>query len=145
MHVMSISHRRRDATVLSSRVGRCELGLSKGPFSAKRNARNARRITRNAITCVACDTRIARIASKQLALNYTQAFCLRCARCVRCVRLEIAKFHYKDPTRTRHGPDRTRTDFFCGTLGPCGSGRVRVVEFSSYSTTCADFVRVGSV
>ena len=68
-----------------------------------------------------------------------------------------AKFHYTDPTRTRHGPDptrtksvhvvgyelnsttrtrhgpaRTRTDFFCGEtpLGPCGSGRVRVVEFS---------------
>ena len=49
--------------------------------------------------------------------------------------------------RTRHGPDRTRTDFFCGEtpLGPCGSGRVRVVEFSSYPTTCADFVRVRSV
>ena len=75
-----------------------------------------------------------------------------------------AKFHYRDPTRTRHGPDptrtksvhvvgyelnsttrtrlgpdtdptgpaRTRTDFFCGEtpLVPCGSGRVRVVEFS---------------
>ena len=55
----------------------------------------------------------------------------------------IAKFHYTDP----HGPDRTRTDFFCGEtpLGPCWSGRVRVVEFSSYSTTCADFVRVRSV
>jgi len=40
----------------------------------------------------------------------------------------IAKFHYTDPT----GPARTRTDFFCGEtpLGPCGSGRVRVVEFS---------------
>ena len=86
----------------------------------------------------------------------------------------IAKFHYTDPTRIRHGPDptrtksahivgdelnsttrtRTRTDphgLFCGEtpLGPCGSptksGRVRVVEFSSYSTTCADFVRVRSV
>ena len=38
-------------------------------------------------------------------------------------------------TRTRHGPDRTHTDphgLFCGEtpLGPCGSGRVRVVEFS---------------
>jgi len=60
-----------------------------------------------------------------------------------------AKFHYTDPTRT--GPARTRTDFFCGEtpLGPCGYGRVRVVEFSSYSTTCADFVGdpgpVGSV
>ena len=69
----------------------------------------------------------------------------------------IAKFHYTDtdtdPTRTRpdqtksahvvgyelnsttrarHGPDRTRTDFFCGEtpLGPCGSGRALVVEFS---------------
>ena len=61
-----------------------------------------------------------------------------------------AKFHYTDPTRT--GPDtdkvraycrrrakfhytdptRTRTDFFCGEtpLGPCGSGRVRVLEFT---------------
>ena len=61
-----------------------------------------------------------------------------------------AKFHYTDPTRTRHRPDRTRTDphgLFCGEtpLGPCGSGRVSVVEFSSYSTTCADFVRVRSV
>ena len=40
----------------------------------------------------------------------------------------IAKFHYTDPTRTRtdtHG-------LFCGEtpLGPCESGRVRVVEFS---------------
>ena len=66
----------------------------------------------------------------------------------------IAKFHYTDPTRTRPdptGPARTRTDFFCGEtpLGPCGpptkSVRVRVVEFSSYPTTCADFVRVRSV
>ena len=99
-----------------------------------------------------------------------------------------AKFHYTDtdtdPTRTRHGPDRTRTDphgpartrtdFFAAKLrwvraGPVGpvqwnlartrqrartlsvSGpcrvrvRVRVVEFSSYPTTCADFVRVWSV
>jgi len=41
----------------------------------------------------------------------------------------IAKFYYTDPTRTR-------TDFFCGEtpLGPCGSGRVRVVEFSFYPT-----------
>ena len=30
----------------------------------------------------------ARIESKQLALYYTQAFCLRCARCMRCVWLE---------------------------------------------------------
>ena len=39
----------------------------------------------------------------------------------------IAKFHYTDPTRTR-------PDFFCGEtpLGPCGSSRVRVVEFSFY-------------
>ena len=100
-----------------------------------------------------------------------------------CTYLIIAKFHYTDPTRTRHepdptrtksahivgdelnsttrtrtrtghgpdtdptGPSRTRTYFFCGEtpLGPCGSGRVRVVEFSSYPTTCADFVRVRSV
>ena len=48
-----------------------------------------------------------------------------------------AKFHYTDPT----GPARTRTDFFCGEtpLGPCGSGRVRVVEFSFYCThLCSD-------
>jgi len=33
-----------------------------------------------------------------------------------------AKFHYTDPTRTRPDPH--------GPLGPCESGRVRVVEFS---------------
>ena len=67
---------------------------------------------------------------------------------------DIAKFHYTDPTRTRpdpHGPART---FFAAKLrwvragrrqSPVGSGRVRVVEFSSYPTTCADFVRVRSV
>jgi len=40
----------------------------------------------------------------------------------------IAKFHYTDPTRTRPDPH----GLFCGEipLGPCGSGRVRVVEFS---------------
>ena len=47
----------------------------------------------------------------------------------------IAKFHYTDPT----GPARTRTDFFAAKLrwvragrrqSPCGSVRVRVVEFS---------------
>jgi len=37
-----------------------------------------------ALRCV----NFSRIASKELALNYTQAFCLRCARCVRCVWLE---------------------------------------------------------
>ena len=53
----------------------------------------------------------------------------------------IAKFHYTD---TDTGPTRTRTD-------PTEFRRkkvrvrVRVVEFSSYPTTCADFVRVGSV
>ena len=69
-----------------------------------------------------------------------------------------AKFHYMDTDLTRtksvhvvgyelNSTTRTRTDFFCGEtpLGPCGSGRVRVVEFSSYPTTCADFVRVGFV
>ena len=77
-----------------------------------------------------------------------------------------AKFHYTDPTRTRHGPDtdkvrarcRVRAKFYYtdphGPNGvspqksPCGSGRVRVrvrvVEFSSSPTMCADFVRVGS-
>ena len=51
----------------------------------------------------------------------------------------IAKFHYTGPT----GPARTRTDFFAARVSeklrwvragvrqsPCGSGRVRVVEFS---------------
>jgi len=43
------------------------------------------------LRCVRCEqcvkfSRNARIASKRLALNYTQAFCLRCARCMRCVR-----------------------------------------------------------
>ena len=51
-----------------------------------------------------------------------------------------AKFHYTDtdtdPTRTRpdpHGPART---FFLrrNSVHPCGSGRVRVVEFSYYRT-----------
>ena len=46
----------------------------------------------------------------------------------------IAKFHYTDPTRT--GPDTDKVRAHC---------RVRVVEFNSYSTTCADFVRVRSV
>jgi len=47
-----------------------------------------------------------------------------------------AKFHYTDPTRTRHGPDTDPHGLFCGEtpLGPCGSPtksvRVRVVEFS---------------
>ena len=56
----------------------------------------------------------------------------------------IAKFHYTDTDTDPTGPART---FFCGEtpLGPCGSGLVRVVEFSSYSTRCADFVRVRSV
>ena len=63
------------------------------------------------------------------------------------LRCESFPLKLNSTTRTRHGPDRTRTDFFCGEtpLGPCGSGRVRVVEFSSYPTTCADFVRVRSV
>jgi len=74
--------------------------------------------------------------------------------------LLIAKFHYTGPT----GPDRTRADpngpartlSETGTdptefrrkkvrAGPCGSGRARVVEFSSYPTTCADFVWSGRV
>jgi len=44
-----------------------------------------------------------------------------------------AKFHYTDPT----GPN--------GVSPQKKSGRVRVVEFSSSPTMCADFVRVGSV
>ena len=58
-----------------------------------------------------------------------------------------AELELNSTTRTRpdtHGPNgvspqkksvRVRS-------GPC---RVRVVEFSSYPTTCTDFVRVGSV
>ena len=47
----------------------------------------------------------------------------------------IVGYELNSTTRTRHGPDRTRTDphgLFCGEtpLGPCGSGRARVVEFS---------------
>jgi len=54
----------------------------------------------------------------------------------------IAKFHYTDPT----GPART---FFGAKLrwvragrrqSPCGSGRVRVVEFSSYTSAIRPFV-----
>ena len=65
-------------------------------------------------------------------------------------RVVIAKFHYTDtdtgPTRARHGhgPERTRTDpteFRRKKI----RARVRVVEFSSYPTTCADFVLVGPV
>jgi len=43
-----------------------------------------------------------------------------------------AKFHYTDPTRTRPDPTGPARIFFCGEtpLGPCWSGRVRVVEFS---------------
>ena len=64
-----------------------------------------------------------------------------------CAYMVIAKFHYTDPT----GPARTQRSFAAKKVraSPCGSGRVRVrvrvVEFSSYSTTCADFVRVRSV
>jgi len=60
--------------------------------------------------------------------------------------LVIAKFHYTDPT----GPARTQRSFTATKVraGPVGSVsgpcRVRVVEFSSYPTTCTDFVRVGS-
>ena len=46
-----------------------------------------------------------------------------------------AKFHYTDPT----GPARTQRSFAAKK-----SVRVRVVEFSSSPTMCADFVRVGS-
>jgi len=59
----------------------------------------------------------------------------------------IAKFHYTGPT----GPARTQRSFAAKKVraGPVGSVsgpcRARVVEFSSYPTTCADFVRVGSV
>ena len=72
----------------------------------------------------------------------------------------IAKFHYTDPT----GPAGTRTDphGLCRRPAPTqrsfaakksvqvrsglvGPGRARVVEFSSYPTTCADFVWSGPV
>ena len=60
-----------------------------------------------------------------------------------------AKFHYTGPT----GPARTQRSFAakspCGSVrvrsGPCRVRvRVRVVEFSSSPTMCADFVRVVS-
>ena len=62
-----------------------------------------------------------------------------------------AKFHYTGPT----GPARTQRSFAAKKsvrvrAGPVGSVsgpcrvRVRVVEFSSSPTMCADFVRVGS-
>ena len=58
----------------------------------------------------------------------------------------IAKCHYTDTDTDPNGPARTQRSFAAkkcvSVSGPC---RVRVVEFSSYSTTCADFVRVGSV
>ena len=65
----------------------------------------------------------------------------------RPVCLVVAKFHYTDPT----GPDRTRTDFFAARVSeklrwvragfrqsPCGSVRVRVVEFSLCWSRVAD-------
>ena len=69
----------------------------------------------------------------------------------------IAKFHYTGTTRARpdpNGPERTRTDFVgdphrpngvSPQKSPCGSGRVRVVEFSSSPTMCADFFWSGPV
>ena len=53
--------------------------------------------------------------------------------------VHVVEYELNSTTRTRHGPDRTRTDphgLFCGEtpLGPCWSGRVRVVEFSDYET-----------
>ena len=60
-----------------------------------------------------------------------------------------AQFHYTDPTgpartlsATRTDPTEFRRKKVWVRAGPC---RVRVVEFSSYPTTCTDFVRVGSV
>jgi len=56
----------------------------------------------------------------------------------------IAKFHYTDTDP--NGLARTQRRFAAkksvSVSGPC---RARVVEFSSYPTTCADFVRVGPV
>jgi len=56
-----------------------------------------------------------------------------------------AKFHYTDTDTDPHGPNVVSPQ-----KSPCPCPcRVRVgvhvVEFSSYPTTCADFVRVGSV
>ena len=72
----------------------------------------------------------------------------------------VVGYELNSTTRARHGSDRTRTDphgLFCGEtpLGPCGSPtkcvrvrsdpcRARVVEFSSYPTTCADFFWSGT-
>ena len=64
-----------------------------------------------------------------------------------------AKFHYTDPTGPARTLSATHTDptEFRRKKSPCGSVRVlsgpcrvRVVEFSSSPTMCADFVRVGS-
>ena len=49
-----------------------------------------------------------------------------------------AKFHYTGPTGSARTLSETRTDpteFLgdTGRSGPCGSGRVRVVEFSYYA------------
>jgi len=53
----------------------------------------------------------------------------------------IAKFHYTDTDTDPNGPARTQRSFAAKKIRV----RVRVVEFSSYPTTCADFVRVGPV
>ena len=50
-----------------------------------------------------------------------------------------AIFHYTDTDTDFFAAKRTRTD---PTEFRRKKVRVRVVEFSSYSTTCADFVRV---
>ena len=97
-----------------------------------------------------CAVREARVHERLTPVTPRRYLCSESARRINWTELTCNKstqLKLNSTTRTRHGPDRTRTDFFCGEipLGPCGSGRVRVVEFSSYPTTCADFVRVRSV
>ena len=65
-------------------------------------------------------------------------------------RVVIAKFHYTDTDTDPSGPARTQRSFAAkksmSVSCPCRARvRVRVVEFSSYPTTCADFVRVRSM
>ena len=72
-----------------------------------------------------------------------ESYSRKCAYC--CI---IAKFHYTDTDTDPNGPARTQRSFAAkksvsvSVSGPC---RARVVEFSSYPTTCVDFVRVGPV
>ena len=122
--------------------------MSNSQTDGLRNRQNRNLISNNAIMCHIC-----RLIASNVSAGPRECYPIK------------AKFHYTDPTRT--GPDtdkvrahcrrrakfhytdptRTRPDphgLFCGEtpLGPCRVRvRVRVVEFSLYPTTCADFVR----